>query len=154
MTGAVSRCQDGGGGVRQNRGVGTDTDVTGWGTARIAPWLSVADATAAVAFYKAAFGVAELERLEDEQGRVQVAELSVGGARFWVQQDDDDPGPLGGSPAVRMILAVDDPDAWFARAVAAGATEIAPVAEGHGWRVGRMADPSGHHWEIGKRLSS
>jgi PhnB protein len=52
-----------------------------------------------------------------------------------------------------MILSVDDPDALFAQALAAGATEVAPVAEAYGWRIGRLADPSGHHWEIGKRLA-
>jgi PhnB protein len=55
---------------------------------------------------------------------------------------------------VRMILTVGDPDSVFARAVMAGATEVAPVAEGHGWRVGRVADPSGYHWEIGRPLTS
>lgn len=128
--------------------------MTEWGAAGIVPWLSVADADAAVGFYRAAFGAVEVERLEDDQGRVVVAGLSVGGAPFWVQQDDDShPGALGGRLPVRMILSVDDPDAWFARAVAAGATEVAPVAEGHGWRIGRVADPSGHHWEIGKTLT-
>jgi PhnB protein len=53
-----------------------------------------------------------------------------------------------------MILTVDDPDAVFARAVSAGATEVFPVGEGNGWRVGRVADPSGHHWEVGKPLVS
>jgi PhnB protein len=51
-----------------------------------------------------------------------------------------------------MILTVDDPDAAFAAAVAAGATVVAAVHEGHGWRVGRIADPFGHHWELGRRL--
>jgi PhnB protein len=55
------------------------------------------------------------------------------------------------------VLSLAEPDraiSRVARAVAAGATEVAPVAEGHGWRIGRVADPSGHHWEIGKRLAS
>jgi PhnB protein len=55
---------------------------------------------------------------------------------------------------VRMILTVDDPDSVFADAVAAGATEVSGVHEGHGWRIGRIADPSGHHWEIGRRLAT
>ncbi|MDQ2717422.1 MAG: VOC family protein [Chloroflexota bacterium] len=122
-------------------------------TARIAPWLSVADATQAVDYYKTAFGAVELERLEGEPGRIEVAQLSIGGATFWVQQDGEtSPETLGGKLPVRMILTVDDPDAVFAQAVAAGATEVAPISEGHGWRVGRVADPSGHHWEIGKPL--
>lgn len=123
--------------------------------ARIAPWLSVADATQAVDYYKMAFGAVEMERLEDESGSVVVAQLSIGEAAFWVQQDEDSsPEVLGGRLPVRMILTVDDPDAVFAQAVAAGATEVAPVNEEHGWRVGRVADPSGHHWEIGKPLIS
>ena len=124
-------------------------------TTSIAPWLSVANATQAVDYYKTAFGAVEVERLEDEPGSVVVAQLSIGGAIFWVQQDaDSSPNALGSRLPVRMILTVDDPDAVFAQAVAAGATEVAPIAEGHGWRVGRVADPSGHHWEIGKPLMS
>ena len=52
---------------------------------------------------------------------------------------------------VRMILTVADPDAAFARAVAAGATVVTPITEDYGWRVGRVVDPYGHHWEIGTR---
>jgi PhnB protein len=51
-----------------------------------------------------------------------------------------------------MILTVEDPESVFRQAVAAGATEIAPVADEHGWRIGRLADPFGHHWEVGKPL--
>ena len=123
-------------------------------TAKIAPWLSVADATRAVEYYKAAFGAVELERLEDEEGSMVVAQLSIGGADFWVQQDEEtDPHALGDRSPVRMILTVEDPDAVFAQAVSAGAREVAPIAEGHGWRIGRVADPSGHHWEVGKPLT-
>ncbi len=124
-------------------------------SARIAAWLSVPDATEAVRYYKEAFGAVESDRLENEPGRVAVAQLAVGGARFWVQHDpESSPAALGGRSPVRMILTVDDPDAVFARAVAAGAAEVAPVRDEHGWRVGRVADPSGHHWEIGKPLTS
>ena len=123
-------------------------------TAKIAPWLSVADATRAVEYYKAAFGAVELERLEDEAGNVMVAQLSIGGADFWVQQDEEtDPHTLGDRSPVRMILTAEDPDAVFAQAIGAGAREIAPIAEGNGWRIGRVADPSGHHWEVGKPLT-
>jgi PhnB protein len=123
-------------------------------TAMIAPWLSVADATKAVKYYKAAFGALELERLEDEAGCVVVAQLSIGGADFWVQQDGEtDPHTLGDRSPVRMILTVEDPDSMFAQAIGAGATEVAPLTEGHGWRIGRVVDPSGHHWEVGKPLT-
>jgi PhnB protein len=120
----------------------------------IAPWLSVRDATEAVEFYRAAFRAVDSDRLEDDEGAVIVARLSVDGADFWVQHDpDSSPDAINGM-SVRMILTVEDPDAVFAQAVAAGATEVAPIYEEHGWRIGRIADPSGHHWEIGKRFSS
>jgi PhnB protein len=51
-----------------------------------------------------------------------------------------------------MLLIVEDPDAAVGRAVAAGAREVRPVAEEHRWRLGRIEDPFGHHWEIGKQL--
>jgi PhnB protein len=51
---------------------------------------------------------------------------------------------------VRLLLITDDPDAAVARAVSAGASLVYAVAEEHGWRLGRVADPYGHHWEIGK----
>jgi PhnB protein len=51
-----------------------------------------------------------------------------------------------------MVLETAAPDALFARALTAGATEIAPMYHGHGWHVGRLAAPDGHHWEIGRRL--
>ncbi len=50
------------------------------------------------------------------------------------------------------FLTVDDTDSVFDQAIAAGATEVVAVSEGHGWRIGRVADPFGHHWEIGKPL--
>ena len=55
--------------------------------------------------------------------------------------------------AIRMILTVADPDATFDQAVRAGASVVHPVSEEHGWRVGRIADPFGHHWEIGRQVS-
>lgn len=120
----------------------------------IAPWLSVKNATEALAYYKAAFGAIELERLEDDAGDVVLAQLAIQGADFWIQSDaESSPEALKGRSA-RMILTVDDPDTVFARAVAAGATEVAPIYEGNGWRIGRIADPCGHHWEIGRRLAT
>ena len=96
-----------------------------------------------------------MERIEDDLGSVAVAQLSISGATFWVQQDtNSNPQALGGRSPVRMILTVADPDSMFAQAIVAGATEVTPIAGGNGWRVGRVADPSGHHWEIGKPLIS
>ncbi len=118
--------------------------------------LSVRDGVAAVGFYKAAFDAKELYRAGDESGLV--AQLSVGGAAFWVADESPEhlnfsPESLGGC-SVRMLLIVEDPDAVCRRAVAAGATVVAPVAEEHGWRLGRIVDPFGHHWEVGKKLDT
>jgi PhnB protein len=118
----------------------------------IAPWLSVSRATEAVDYYKAAFGAVERYRLEDDTGKVVVAQLAIGGADFWLQEDLDSSPEFQDRRSVRMILTVDDPDALFEQAIAAGATEVFAVSEDHGWRIGRIADPFGHHWEIGKPL--
>ena len=118
----------------------------------IAPWLSVSRATEAVDYYKAAFGAVERYRLEDDTGKVVVAQLAIEGADFWLQEDVDSSPEFQDRRSVRMILTVDDPDAVFEQAIAAGASEVAAVSEGHGWRIGRVADPFGHHWEIGKPL--
>ena len=119
----------------------------------IAPWLAVSDAQRAVDFYRAAFGAVEVYRLDGDDGSLAVAQLSVGGAVFWVQ-DDVETGPEArGAGSIRMILSVEDPDAVFDRAVEAGAAEVAPMSEGHGWRTGRVTDPFGHDWEISRQLT-
>jgi len=120
--------------------------------ASIAPWLSVRGATEAVRFYRAAFGAVVRYRHEDGAGEVVVAQLAVDGADFWLQEDPESSPEAIDRRSVRMILTVDDPDSAYARAVGAGAVEVAPVYEGHGWRIGRVADPFGHHWEIGRPL--
>ena len=118
----------------------------------IGPWLSVEDAEAAAAFYRAALGATEHHRFTDDEGVVQVVGLALDGAEFWVTREPDaSPRALGGRCA-RMIVETADPDALFAQALAAGATEIAPMYDGHGWHIGRLAAPDGHHWEIGRRL--
>lgn len=119
---------------------------------RIAPWLSVDDATIAVEFYKAAFGARVLSLLGGDDGGVQVARLSVEGATFWVQQDIDAFPDASRPPSVRLILSVEDPDAALNRAIAAGAKLVAPVHEDFGWRTGRFTDPSGHDWEVSKEI--
>jgi PhnB protein len=125
-------------------------------TSSLAPLLSVRNGARAIDFYKAAFGAEELFRIADPSGAV-VARLAVGGAEFWLADESPEhancsPETLGGS-SVRIVLTVDDPDTVFASAVAAGATVVYEVADqGYGWRVGRLTDPFGHHWEIGKPL--
>jgi PhnB protein len=121
----------------------------------IAPMLSVRNGARAVEFYRAAFGAVEVFRVEDPSGAV-VSRLSVLGAEFWVADESPEhqnfsPETINGS-TVRMILTASDPDALFARAVAAGARQVVAVANAYGWRLGRVVDPYGHHWEIGHPL--
>jgi PhnB protein len=121
----------------------------------IAPMLSVRRGAQAIDFYQSAFGASVLFRIDGEGGSV-VAQLSAGGAEFWVADESPEhlnfsPETLGGG-TVRMIMVVEDPHAAFDRSVAAGAKIIHPVADQYGWRIGRVLDPFGHHWEIGKPL--
>jgi PhnB protein len=121
----------------------------------IAPMLSVRNGVRAIEFYKAAFGAGELFRIDSASGAV-VARLSVGVAEFWVADESPEhqnfsPESLGGG-TVRMVMIVQDPDAAFDRALAAGASVVWPVSDRYGWRLGRVVDPFGHHWEIGKPL--
>lgn len=121
----------------------------------VAPMLSIRRGAKAVDFYEAAFGATTIFRIDAEDGGV-VAHLSIDGAQFWVA--DESPENLNFSPesvgggTVRMVLTVDKPDAVFDKAVSAGAIVVWPVHDEYGWRLGRIVDPFGHHWEIGKPL--
>jgi PhnB protein len=111
-------------------------------------------AAAAVAFYERGFGAVVVHQVGD--GDDIVAQLAVGEARFWVSSADPvngrlDPLSAGGSTG-RTLLFVEDPTALQARAVQAGATETSPVQDEHGWLLGRITDPFGHEWEIGRPL--
>ena len=120
----------------------------------IAPNLSVVNGFAAVEFYKAAFGAIELYRLDAGDGQVAVAQLSIAGAEFWLAEEStNNSNPQSPArPSVRMLLTVENPDAFFERAIPAGATEVYAVHEEHGWRSGVVVDPDGHWWEIAKPL--
>lgn len=120
---------------------------------QLSPLLNVRNGADAVAFYQRAFGVEERFRVEDQDGRV-VATLGLGEVEFWVADESPDhsnpaPATLNGASA-RLILITNDPDALFAHAVAAGGEVVWPVADQHGWRIGRLVDPFGHHWEISR----
>ena len=118
----------------------------------VQPELWIADAHAAVAFYEAAFGATTLHLVGE--GDDIVAQLAVGGAVFWVATASPasgrfDPRAMRGATG-RYLLVVDDPQAVARRAVEAGATENSSVVVENGWLVGRVSDPFGHEWEIGK----
>ncbi len=120
----------------------------------LVPWLSVRNSAEAIDFYEAAFSAVEAYRLE--AGDSVIAKLSIGSSEFWVGDESPEhgnfsPETLGGS-SVRLILTTSDPDGVFAQACGAGASVVYPVTEQHGWRIGRVVDPYGHHWEIGRQL--
>jgi len=118
----------------------------------LAPWLTVRDPDRALAFYQAAFPVTVTHSIPGA-----VYRLAVGDSEFWI--GDESPAHFNFSPqslngsTLRIILAVEDPDEVLARACAAGARVVYPITEAHGWRVGRVVDPFGHHWEIGRELN-
>jgi len=118
--------------------------------------LNVRRGAEALDFYTRAFGATTLSRIDAPDGSV-VAQLSIGQSNFWLADESAphqnfSPQTRGGS-TTRMILITDDPHAAFDRAVAAGASSVCPVRdEDYGWRIGRVVDPFGHHWEIGKPL--
>jgi PhnB protein len=121
------------------------------------PFLAVRDVARAVGYYAEAFGaIEEGKRLTAPDGR-SVAVLLIDGRHVGVATETPElgtPSPeTAGATTVRISLEVEDPDAVAARAVAAGGTEMFPVADQpYGMRQGRVVDPFGHHWLIGKRL--
>jgi uncharacterized glyoxalase superfamily protein PhnB len=123
----------------------------------IYPFLAVKDVDAAVAFYAEAFGAREeMERVAAPDGP-QVALLVIEGQHVGVATEAVDLGTPSpetvGATTVRISLHVADADASQARAVAAGAREMFPVADQpYGLRQGRVVDPFGHHWLIAHPL--
>ena len=132
-------------------------DISNHGAVVIAPQLAVRRGREAVEFYERALGAVELYRVggTDEHESV-VSQMAVGEATFWVADESPEhanhsPQSLGGA-TTKMLLLVGDPAAALAAAVAEGAREVLPVSEEHGWLLGRIEDPYGHHWEIGRPL--
>jgi len=123
----------------------------------VMPMLTVRDAAKAIAFYERAFAAREVEaRVTAPSGQI-VAQLAIDGQRFFVVDENAPAFNLGpqtlNGTSVRLNLVVDDPDAVAARAVSAGATVVFPIADQpYGMRQGRVADPFGHHWLIGKPI--
>ena len=121
------------------------------------PFLAVRDVARAVEWYAEAFGAVEIgERLEVPNGGV-VAEIAIDGCRVGIATEAPKlgtPSPeSAGSTTVRLSLSVADPDAVAARAFAAGGSLMFPVADQpYGLRQGRVVDPFGHHWLIGRPL--
>jgi PhnB protein len=120
----------------------------------VTPYLMVRDAASALAFYRNAFGAQEVMRFDDPNGRIAHAEVKIGDSHVMLADEVPDQGMVGpqtlGGAGVSLMLYVDDVDATFAQAIAAGATVRRPVADQfYGDRVGTLADPFGHVWSIG-----
>lgn len=116
-------------------------------------YLSVRRASEALAFYEQAFGAEVTMRLDQPDGRVGHAELRIGDFVFSLADEFPEMDIVGpetlGNTTITIELTVPDVDTVFARALAAGATELRPVeSQFYGARSGRLQDPFGHRWAI------
>jgi PhnB protein len=127
------------------------------GQRTVTPYLCVRGGAAAIEFYKKAFGATELGRMQDPSGSVGHAEIQIGDSRIMLadenpQQGFRSPQTIGGSP-VMIHLYVENVDAVFNQAVAAGAKPIRPVEDQfYGDRSGGVEDPFGHSWWIATHI--
>jgi PhnB protein len=120
----------------------------------VTPYLMVRDAARAMAFYRDAFGATEVMRFAGPDGRIAHAEVKIGDSHVMLADELPDQGFVGpqtlGGAGVSLMLYVNDVDATFAKALAAGATVRRPVADQfYGDRMGTLVDPYGHVWSIG-----
>jgi PhnB protein len=117
----------------------------------VTPYLSIAGAAKAIEFYKQAFGAIELFRLTTPAGDIGHAEIKIGDSPIMVADPCEEgsfrnPRTLGGS-SIGLHVFVDDVDAVFARAIAAGASAVRAVQDQfYGDRTGTLQDPFGHIW--------
>lgn len=122
----------------------------------VTPYLILSDAGDAIAFYKEALGAEEVMRLGDPGGKVHHAEIRIGDSRIMLADEHPElqalsPKTVGGSP-VSIHLYVEDVDGAVARALAAGAKLVRPVADQfYGDRTGGIEDPFGYRWFIATR---
>jgi len=121
------------------------------------PYLSIKGAARAIEFYKRAFNATERMRLEQPDGRIGHAELTIGGALIMLADEFPEmnfrsPQTLGGSP-VTIHIYVEDVDALGRQAAAAGATVLRPVQDQfYGDRTGQFEDPFGHRWSFATHI--
>jgi len=119
----------------------------------VTPHLVCGDAAAAIAFYEQAFGAVEVGRMDMPNGKIGHAEMRIGDSRIMLadafpEYGSNDPLALKGT-AVVIHLYVDDADAVWERATAAGAKPTMPLGDAFwGDRYGQVEDPFGHRWSI------
>ena len=123
------------------------------GMRSLTPHLICAGAADAIEFYKQAFNAVEMSRLPGPEGKLMHAMLRIGDSALMLNDEFPEWGGFGpkslkGSP-VTIHLYVNDADAAFAQAVAAGAKVTMPIADMFwGDRYGMLEDPFGHKWSI------
>jgi PhnB protein len=117
--------------------------------------VSITGAAEAIEFYKKAFGAQELGRSPAPGGKLMHAEIKIGDSVLMLSDEFPEWGSCNSARALRegspvsMHLYVDDADALFARATAAGAKVKMPLMDAFwGDRYGRLTDPFGHEWAI------
>jgi PhnB protein len=121
------------------------------------PYLIAHDAMAAIEFYKQAFGAVEIFKIQDPSGRVGHAEIRIGDSHIMLADEHPEIGAFSprhyGGPPTTLVLYVDNSDAMFTQAVAAGATMLRPMADQfYGDRSGVVADPFGHKWVLSTHI--
>ncbi len=131
-------------------------------TGGLTPHIQIGEnqAAAAIAFYTAAFGATEVDRKPADDGiRLMHAHLHINGASLMLHDEfpeyvGPDEADVAGGSGLTLHLQVDDADAWFHRAVAAGATATMPLEDMFwGDRYGQVKDPFGYRWSIAHSLS-
>lgn len=119
----------------------------------VTPYLIADDAAKAIDFYVKAFGAEELMRMEAPEGGIGHAEIRLGNSMVMLADENPAWGAksakaLGGSP-VHLMIYVEDCDAVFARALAAGASQVQPLTDQfYGDRSGTVRDPFGFQWTV------
>ena len=120
----------------------------------VTPYLMIRGASEAAEWYRRALGAEELSRMHDDEGkRILHCHLRINGGNVFMADEFPEYGASlgeGGPSGVTLHLAVDDADAWYNRAVEAGATVRMPIADQFwGDRYGEVVDPFGHGWSFG-----
>lgn len=127
------------------------------GYPRVTPYLNIAGAADAIAFYCEILGATERMRMDGPGGTIGHAELELGGSVIMLADESEEignksPGTIGGTP-VSLMVYVEDVDSTYDAAIAAGATEIQAVDDKfYGDRTGMFKDPWGHEWTVGTHV--
>lgn len=123
----------------------------------VTPHLVIRGASDAIDFYIKAFGATDVTRMDGPDGKILHAEIKIGDSYVYLAEEAPGWGILSplslNGTAVVIHLYTEDANAWFQRALEAGATTVMPLSDMFwGDRWGKLADPFGHHWSVAQRL--